>query len=131
MNLTSQRVTYLYDLMDAAYDANAIREHSLALGHQPIIDPVQRYRKVRTQVPLRKNSPARKTVITSEPIHKQLTPAERIRFRQRTSVERVHARLKNEFGARSIRYRGAAKILAHLMFGVLALTVDQWLKLSG
>jgi hypothetical protein len=70
-------------------------------------------------------------VITSEPIHKELAPAERIRFRQRTSVERVNARLKDEFGARSIRYRGAAKILAHLMFGVLALTVDQWLKLTG
>ena len=35
MNLTCQRVTYLYDLMDAAYDAHAIREHSLALGHHP------------------------------------------------------------------------------------------------
>jgi len=46
MNLTSERVTYLYDLMDAAYDAHAIREHSLALGHRPIIDPVQRKRAV-------------------------------------------------------------------------------------
>jgi Transposase DDE domain/Transposase domain (DUF772) len=131
MNLTCQRVTYLYDLMDAAYDANAIREHSLALGHKPIIDPVQRYRSVRTKVPLRKNSRARKTVITSEPIQRELTPAERIRFRERSSVERVNSRLKDHFGARNIHYRGAAKIMAHLMFGVLALTVDQWLKLSG
>ena len=131
MNLTSGRVTYLYDLMDAAYDAHAIREHSIWLGHKPIIDPVQRYRKLRSKVPVSKNSRAVKTVITSEPVHRELTAAEAIRFRQRTSVERVNARLKDEFGARHIRYRGAAKIMAHLMFGVLALTVDQWLKLSG
>lgn len=129
MNLTSQRVTYLYDLMDAAYDANAIRDHSVTLGHKPLIDPVQRFRTVRTKVPLRKGSKAMKTVKTSEPIPKELAPAEHVRFRQRTSVERVNARLKDEFGARHIRYRGAAKIMAHLMFGVLALTVDQWLKL--
>lgn len=131
MNLTSQRVTYLYDLMDAAYDANAIREHSQALGHKPIIDPVQRCRTVRTKVPLRKDSRAMKTVLTSEPIHRELTPAETIRFRERTSVERVNSRLKDHFGARIVHYRGAAKIMAHLMFGLLALTADQLLKLTG
>ena len=45
--------------------------------------------------------------------------------------ERVNARLKGEFGASHIRARGAAKVMAHLMFGVLALTVDQWLRLAG
>jgi hypothetical protein len=30
-----------------------------------------------------------------------------------------------------VRVRGANKIMAHLMFGVLALTVDQLLKLTG
>jgi Transposase DDE domain len=131
MNITSQRVAYLYDLMDAAYVANAFREHSCALGHKPIIDPVQRHRTVRTKVPLRKNSRALKTVITSEPVHRELTPAESIRFRQRSSAERVNSRLKDHFGARIIHYRGASKIMAHLMFGVLALTVDQWLKCSN
>lgn len=131
MNITSERVTYLYDLMDAAYDAHAIREHSLALGHRPIIDPVQRKRAVHSKVPLRKNSRAKKKVVTRETVHRELAPAESVRFRQRTSVERVNARLKDEFGARHIRYRGATKIMAHLMFGVLALTVDQWLKLTG
>ncbi|HEY1212979.1 MAG TPA: transposase [Bryobacteraceae bacterium] len=131
MNLTSQRVTYLYDLMDAAYDAHAIRNHSVALGHKPIIDPVQRHRTVRTKVPLRKDSRAMKTVFTFEPIYKELSPAEAVRFRQRTSVERVNARLKDHFGGRHIRYRGASKIMAHLMFGLLALTVDQLLKLTG
>ena len=45
-------------------------------------------------------------------------------------VERVYSRLKDEFGARSIRVRGASKITAHLMFGVLALTVDHLPKLA-
>ena len=38
MTITSARVSYLYDLMDAAYDAAAIHHHSEALGHAPIID---------------------------------------------------------------------------------------------
>ncbi len=46
-------------------------------------------------------------------------------------VERVHSRLKDEFGARHVPVRGASKIMAHLMFGVVALTVDQLLKLTG
>ena len=37
MTLTSERVTYLYDLMDAAYDAHQIDAHSRSLGHVPLI----------------------------------------------------------------------------------------------
>jgi hypothetical protein len=36
--MTAARVTNLYDLMDAAYDDAAIRQHSRNLGHVPIID---------------------------------------------------------------------------------------------
>ena len=36
--ITNQRVTNLYDLMDSAYDAPIISEHSKSLGHVPIID---------------------------------------------------------------------------------------------
>ena len=56
-------------------------------------------------------------------------PAEDVRYRERTTVERVNGRLKDEFGARHIRVRGHGKVLCHLMFGVLALTVDQLLRL--
>ena len=45
-------------------------------------------------------------------------------------IERENGRLKDEFGASHLRVRGAAKVMAHLMFGVLALTVDQWLRLG-
>ena len=60
----------------------------------------------------------------------QLTWAQQDRFKTRTMIERVNARLKDEFGASQIRVRGPVKIMAHLMFGVLALTVDQWLRMS-
>ena len=35
--LSAGRVTSLYDLMDSAYDAQEIRQHSRSLGHVPII----------------------------------------------------------------------------------------------
>ena len=54
---------------------------------------------------------------------------ETLRYRERSTVERVNGRLKDEFGARHVRVRGHSKVLCHLMFGVLALTVDQLLRL--
>lgn len=132
MNLSTQRVTYLYELMDSAYDATAIRAHSQQLGHRPITDHPRRYRKTgERKVPLRKNSRSWNRVIETELRAQELTWAEQERFAERTMVERVFSRLKDEFGARAIRVRGASKIMAHLMFGVLALTVDQLLKLTG
>lgn len=102
--LTAQRVTNLYDLMDAGYVSGQIRENSAQLGHVPII-------------PRRKNE--------KQP---PLAPHEAWRFRERTTVERVYARLKDEFGGRFVRVRGWAKVMAHLMFGILALTADQILR---
>jgi hypothetical protein len=106
--LTASRVTNLYDLMDSAYDAQQIHECSQRLGHVAIIEPQKRGGK-----------------------KLELAPAARARFAERTTVERVYARLKDEFGGRSIRVRGHAKVLAHLMFGVVALTVDQLLRFPG
>lgn len=132
MSMSTQRVTYLYELMDSAYDAHAIRQHSIALGHRPITDHPKRRRKIgEIQVALRKNSRSWKRVPQLETRAEEMTWAEQDRFGERTMVERVFSRLKDEFGARTIRVRGASKIMAHLMFGVLALTVDQWLKLAG
>ena len=39
--------------------------------------------------------------------------------------------MKDEFGGRWVRVRGAAKVMAHLMFGILALAADQILRWSG
>ena len=46
----------------------------------------------------------------------------------RTMAERVNARLKDEFGARFLRVRGTLKVKCHLMFGIVALAVDQIIR---
>ena len=55
--------------------------------------------------------------------------AEQVRYNERTAGERVNGRLKDEFGGRHVRVRGAAKVMCHCMFGMLALTADQLLRL--
>ena len=56
-------------------------------------------------------------------------PAERPRLRERSNAERVNGRLKDEFGGRRIHVRGHLKVMAHLMFGVCVLSVDQLIRL--
>ena len=51
------------------------------------------------------------------------------RYKVRTTVERVNARLKDEFGGMMIKVRGYAKVMTHLMFGILALTADKLMRL--
>ena len=46
----------------------------------------------------------------------------------RTMAERVNARLKDEFGTRFLRVSGALKVKCHLMFGIVALAVDQIIR---
>ena len=118
--MTAQRVTNLYDLMDSAYDAPEIRANSESFGQVPIID-VNPRRNAALKRELRQEAQARRSAGHET--------AEDLRYRERTTVERVNGRLKDEFGARHIRVRGHGKVLCHLMFGVLALTVDQLLRL--
>jgi len=118
--LTAQRVTNLYDLMDSAYDAPAIHEHSRGLGHIPIID-----------IHPRRDQALKQELQAEEKRCKLLNYrcAEDVRYRERTTVERVNARLKDEFGGRTVRVRGHTKVMCHLMFGIVALAADQILRL--
>ena len=118
--MTGQRVTNLYDLMDSAYDAPIIREHSKSLGHVPIID-INPRRNTKLKEELRAEAQR------FELLHFE-RPEDR-RYKERTTVERVYARLKDEFGGRMIRVRGYTKVMTHLMFGILALTADQLMRL--
>jgi transposase len=114
------RVINLYDLMDCAYDAPEIRDKSRALGHVPIIDQHPR------------NVPGGKAEIKAEAQAKRRAGyelAENVRYNERSAAERINARLKDEFGGRNVRVRGHAKVLCHLMFGIVALTVDQLMRL--
>jgi hypothetical protein len=134
--MTAQRVTSLYDLMDSAYDAREIREHSKSLGHVPIIAWCERSVPISRKYATTLSGGDKrklKTISKQRRPRKEppLSPAQADRFRERTMSERVNGRLKDEFGGRHIRVRGAAKVMAHLMFGIVVLTVDQLLKLAG
>ena len=62
--------------------------------------------------------------------HANYREAGAARSREHTAVERVFGRLKDEFGGRHVRVRGQGKVACHLMFGMLALTVDQLLRMA-
>ena len=107
MQMTVTRVTSLYDLMDAAYDAQAIHDYARRLGHVPIIEPVKRGD------------------------WRPLDDAERRRYAERSAAERVNSRLKEHGGGRTVRVRGAAKVMCHLMFGVIVLAaLGIWQRLG-
>jgi hypothetical protein len=108
--ISRQRVTNLYDLMDAAYDAPAIKNKSIELEHVPIIDTNPRRDKA-----LKEELQAENQRLNL--IHFELP--EKIRYRERSASERVNGRLKDEFGGRHVRVRGHTKVLCHLMFGLL------------
>ena len=104
--MTAQRVTSLYDLMDSAYDAPQIKEFSFKLEHVPVIDSNKRRgQKI------------------------EFDPAKKERYKIRSTAERVNSELKDNYGGKSIRVRGYAKVLAHLMFGIIAITAKQLFNL--
>ena len=117
--MTHRRVDNLYDLMDAAYDSPLIRKHSESLGHVALIDENPRNKDRKAEI--EQEQKRRRYMRYKE--------AEDIRYNERSTVERVNGRLKDEFGARMVRVRGPAKVMCHLMFGVLALTVTQLMQL--
>jgi hypothetical protein len=108
IKMTSRKVTYLYDLMDAAYDAKRIEQTSRELGHIPITDRNGRGQKV---IPM--------------------APHEAERYKIRSGAERANSRLKEDFGANNVMVKGHSKVTLHLMFGVIVLFADQLLRLLG
>ena len=105
--MTGDRITSLYDLMDSAYDAPQIKAHSRKLGHIPIIDhnPRRNGEKIEMDLPTKK------------------------RFNQRSSVERINSYLKDNYGGNNIRVKGSKKVMTHLMFGVVVVTAMQLYRL--
>ena len=114
--MTSRRISNCYDLMGSAYDSPQIHEHSRRLGHVQIIDTNPRRNKLL------------KEELTSERKRRNVanhTIAEKVRYSERSTVERANGRLKDEFGGCMVRVRGHAKVICHLMFGMVALTANQ------
>lgn len=96
----------LYNLKDAAYDAATIKAHSLAQGSVPIIDPNPRRSE---KLPMDDDRAAR--------------------YKARSSAERVNSHLKDNHGGRTVRVRGAGKVMSHLMFGLLVMSADALFRL--
>ena len=108
IKLTSSKVSYLYYLMDSAYDAQRIRETCQGHGHVEIIDKNARGQEVRP-----------------------MAPHEAERYKIRSCAERANGRLKEDFGANNVMVKGYSKVTLHLMLGVIVLFADQLLRLAG
>ncbi len=104
--ISAARVTNLYDVMDAAYCSSDLHEHCRSLNHVPLIDHNPRGGE-----------------------KEEFEPADKIRYNERTVAERSNARLKDEFGGKAVRVKGSTKVMGHLMFGILALSADQLMRL--
>ena len=117
---SEQRVVWLYDLMDSAYDAQPIIDDCLAAGRVPVID-----RNTRRDTALKAEIAAERTRrrLINLPDPRDLT------YNERTTAERANARIKDEFGGRHLRVRGHLKAFCHLMFGVVALAADSIVRL--
>lgn len=104
--LTGSKVQHLYSLMDAAYDAATISNYIREQGRVPLIDPNKRRGSERTQ----------------------FSPAQKQRFKIRTTVERANAHLKDWLLPPHIFVRGIAKVSFVLMCGVLCLAAAKALQ---
>jgi len=97
--MTSNLIESNYTLADAAYDSAHIKDFILSKGKSCVID----------------HNPRR-----GEKLEK--TEEEEKRYNNRTSVEGFFGDLKDHFACRMILVRGHAKVMTHIMFGILSQT---------
>lgn len=102
----SERVEHGFDLADAAYDAETIREASAEAGNVPVIDTNSRRGEGR-----------------------RMTDTEREVFRDRGTDERFFSHLLDSHGGRHVRVRTPKKVFLHLMYGVLVIAVEQTMRM--
>lgn len=103
--MSEARVTHLYSLMDAAYDAQAIKNYITANQRVALIDPNKRRKE---SVPM--------------------DPAAKKRFKIRSTVERSNAHLKDWLLPTNILVRGHEKVSHCLMTGVVCLAAIKILQ---
>jgi len=121
---TSKRVSYLYDLQDAGYDADIIREFSNKLGHKPIIDiNPKNSKELKQKIQLIKDEKEKFEYFNLAQI------SDDYHYNQRSMVERVNKYLKDDFGCNTIYYQGAKKVATVLAFGILSVCIHQSIKL--
>jgi len=96
---TERKITYLYSVMDSAYDARPIVGYIEGKGRVPLIDPNKRRGGERIA----------------------FTPSQQERFKVRSVVERANSHLKDWFIPAQIFVRGIAKVSFQLLCAVLSL----------
>jgi len=122
---TSKRVNYMYDLQDAGYDADIIREFSIKNNHRPIIDiNPKNSKELKAKIELREHEE-----MIFKSLHNRHLDLDREHYNQRSMVERVNKYLKDDFGCNKIYYQGADKVASVLSFGVLSVCIHQSLKI--
>ena len=119
--MTGERVDHRYGLMDAACDSREIGAHARMAGRVAVIDA-----NPRRDAALRARL-AREAVAQRNAGHVR---HDRVRYRQRSSVERANSALRDSYGGRHVRVRGNLKVARHPFFGILALTVHRLMRLT-
>ena len=104
--ITGRKITYLYSLMDAAYDAEPIISVVKNGNHVPLIDQNKRRKQARPS----------------------FSECEKKRYSIRTTVERANSHLKDWFIPNRICVRGYKKTSFILMCGIINLTVVKILQ---
>ena len=101
------RVPHLFDLADAAYDAEPIRAACAELGTVAVSDA----------------NPRR-----SAEAH-AMSELEREVYRDRSAAERFFSHLLESHGGRTVRVRAPAKVALHLLLGTIVVAVEQMLRM--
>ena len=121
---TTKKVNYFYDLQDAGYDADIIREFSIKYNHRPIIDiNPKNSQALRDKIELIEHKQK-----TFKYLNQHLS-LDKEYYNQRSMVERVNKYLKDDFGCDKIYYQGATKVASVLAFGILSICIHQSLKM--
>ena len=114
----------MYDLQDAGYDADIIREFSIKHNHRPIIDiNPKNSKELKAKIELIEHE----TKMFKD-LNQHLNSDEK-HYNQRSMVERVNKYLKDDFGCNKIYYQGADKVASVLAFGILSVCIHQSLKM--
>ena len=104
--MTERKVTHLYSLMDAAYDAPQIRSYIQGKGRVELID----FNKRRTSS------------------QRKMSPNEKETYKIRSTVERANSHLKDWFIPDKIYVKGYKKVNCTLMAAVLCLSAVKILQ---
>jgi hypothetical protein len=126
MHMAHQRIDYGYDLLDSAYHAKELDYFSRSLGHIPIIDANKRRNVIDEETEKLSKLPFSRLDID----HALINDKRRLRYNERSAVERFNSQLKDNTGARMIRVRGIQKVHSMLMCCVLVIFADALIALG-